>query len=343
MKYLIIIPFLFLACTNSVNQKMAGVIHFDTGFSLYQDTIYVDIKGGDLTHALKYNDKFYVLFQQYDSYDKRWLYIFSNGEVKKIVDFPTKLDAIYLDFFVKNDSIILKPYMEKQYYYFDTHNFIWKTIEQVDDLIFEDERFYIYSLDFGEWGGLTWFKDKTTDLEYTIAVTTPLVNRIDTVYYLTTPYEVLKIENPLQLHKCSTDARYANFQKKGKEYYRSNKSVGFSVIFCDTTYPYFSPNFPYKYKPNIVTSFVWQNELLHIYETDTVTYIAKIESNLMKPIDKIGKELFFYDGYSSYRCKNLNDNNALLKFRTKDESVFGLMEIVDNKISIHYLVNTTEL
>jgi len=35
-------PFLILACTNATNHKATNVIHFDSGFSLYQDTVFVN-------------------------------------------------------------------------------------------------------------------------------------------------------------------------------------------------------------------------------------------------------------------------------------------------------------
>ena len=339
---ILIIPFLFLACTNAANQKNVNVIHFDSGFSLYQDTIVVDIKGG-MTHALKYQDKYYVLFEQrvfkYGGYGKRWLYIIANGQIEKTVDCPPKMNTIYLDFYVKNDSIILKPYMDKQCYYLDIQNFIWREIDKTDDLIFEDEKFYVYSLDFGEWGGKTWFKDKKTGLEYITEATTPLVNKIDTTYYFTYSYKVLKIENPLILHKCNTDITYENIKKSGKCYSWYSEPIGFDVVYEDTTFNYFD----YSYKPHIVSSFVWQNELLHIYETDTATYIAKIENNSIKTIQKIGEELSFYSWYYSYRCSNLNGNNELLKFLTKDEQLFGLMDIVGNKVYVLNFVNNAEL
>jgi hypothetical protein len=339
---ILIIPFLFLACTNAESQKNVNVIHFDSGFSLYQDTIVVEIRG-KRTHALKYQDKYYVLFEQrvfkYGGYGKRWLYIIANGQIEKTVDCPQKMNTVYLDFYMKNDSIILKPYMDKQCYYFDVHNFEWKEIDKADDLIFEDEKFYVYSLDFGEWGGKTWFRDKKTGLEYITEATTPLVNKIDTTYYFTYPFKVLKIENPLKLNKCDDDITYGNIEKKEKWYSWYGEPIGFDVVYEDTTFNYFD----YSYKPHIVSSFVWQNELLHIYETDTATYIAKIENNSTKTIQKIGKELSFYSWYYSYRCRNLNGNNELLKIRTKDEQLFGLMDIVDNKVYVLNFLNNAEL
>ena len=340
----LIIPFLFLACTNAIGQKSTCVTHFDSGFSLYQDTIFVNIEG-KMTHALKYHDKFYALFVQsvikYGNSGKRWWCIFSDGEIEKNIFFSEKFGFRYLDFFVKNDSIILKQYMRKQCYSFDTQDYEWKEIEKTDDLIFEDEKFYVYSLDFGEWGGKTWFKDKKTGIEYEIEACTSLINKIDTTYYLTNKSKVLKIENPLNLNRCDEDVTYENIETSGKCYSWYGEPIGFDVVYEDITYDHFS--FYFSYQPHIVSSFVWQNELLHIYETSTATYIAKIENNAMKPIQKIGENLRFYNGYHSYRCKNMNGNNELLKFRTEDEQLFGLMEIIDNEVFIHYIKNDAVL
>lgn len=80
-----------MACSNAKDKKGSSVINLDSGYSLHQDTIYVDIKG-EMTHALKYHDKYYVLFEQrvlkYGGYGKRWLYIFSSGLLEKIIDCP---------------------------------------------------------------------------------------------------------------------------------------------------------------------------------------------------------------------------------------------------------------
>jgi len=362
---LFIIPFLFFACINAISQEITNILRFDSGFlfyqdtifvdideemthalnfdcgfSLYQDTIFVDIKG-EMTHALKYHDKFYVLFEQKVKFatTKSWLYIFTNGNIEKIVDFPKGLNTVYLDFFVKKDRIVLKPYMNMQNYCFDTKNYKWKKIDKADDLIFEDKNFYVYSLDFGEWGGKTWFKDKKTGIEYAIESRTPLVNKIDTTYYLTNGLIVKKIDNPLKLNKCDDDVTYENIEKDAKYTYWYGKPIGFDIVYKSLTTSY---NFDFSYKPYIVTSFVFQNELLHIYETDKETYIAIIENKKIRVIQKIANNLRFYNWHYSYRCKNLNGNNELLKFKTEDEKLFGLMEIIDNTIFIQYLKNKTK-
>lgn len=329
---------MLFACTNAENKENPSVINFDSGYSLHVDTIYVDIKG-EMTHALRYGDKLYVLFEQkvlkYGGYGKRWLYIFANGQLERFLDCPQEMEAVYLDFYEKNDSLILKPYMDKQSYYLDLKNYQWTKIEKTDDLIFEDEKFQVYSLNFGEWGGKTWFKEKKTGQEYVLEATTPLVNRIDSTYYLTSSFRVLKIENPRLLNKCSEDITYENIESTGKFYSWYGEPIGFDIVYKDTTFDYFD----FSYKPKIVSSFVLNNELLHVYETDTATYIARVENNSIKSIQKIIENIRFYNWYYSYRCKNLKGNNELLKFRTKDEQLFGLLEIIGNEIHVNYIYN----
>ena len=340
----LIIPILFLlSCTSATNKNATNRTNSIDKFCVKQDTIIVDIKG-KMTHALKFHDKYYALFEevavnQYGGYEKRWLYIFSQGEVEKKVDFPKNLEVTYLDFFVHNDSIILKPYMDDHIYTFDISNYSWKEINKVDDLIFEDEKYCVYSLNFGEWGGKTWFKDKKTGIEYELEDNTPLVNKIDTTYYLTNSFKILKVKSPLLLNKCQSEVTYENIDKNGKYTNWYGNPIGYKEIYRDSTFDYFNTS----YKPSIVSSFVLKNKLLHLYETDSATYIAEIENNSLKPVYKIADNLRFYNWSHSYRCRNQNGSNELLKFETKNKELTGLVDIVDNNVYIHYFTNRAEL
>ena len=76
-----------------------------------------------MTHALKFHDKYYVLFKEvtisnYGGYEKRWLYIFSQGEVEKKVEFPQGLDVTYLDFFRSQRQHNSKTLYGRPYFYF---------------------------------------------------------------------------------------------------------------------------------------------------------------------------------------------------------------------------------
>jgi len=335
---LIIMSFLFLACTNQ-KIKNENCVTYDSGFSICQDTIFVDIEG-EITHALKYHDKFYVLSSKSNPplisrYPyKRWLHIFSNGKIEKTIKFPDNLASFYLDFFVQNDSIILKPDMKDDDYYL-TKKLKWKKIDKTYDFIFEDEKYYVHSLDLGEWGGKTWFEDKKTGIKCLIELTTPLINKIDTTYYLTRGCTILKIENPLKLNIFT----YENIRWREKY----GEPIGFDTVYYDSSYDWFECSFTEKNWPYFVTSFVYQNELFHIYDKNEEIFIVKIEDKNIKYIQKIGDNFNFYGSSHSYRCKNLNGNNELLKFYTDDEQLFGLMEVIDNKILIHYFKNKADL
>jgi hypothetical protein len=339
---ILILSFTLFACNSSESQQNSNLTNFESGFSLIQDTISISVNGR-MTHALEYNDKYYVLFEQrlmkYGGYGKRWLYIFSNNELEKVIDCPEEMKTVYLDFYVQNDSIILKPYMDEQSYLFDNKTLKWNKIDKTDDLIFEDSDFYVYSLDFGEWGGKTWFKDKKTNSQYVLESTTPLINKIDNTYYLTNSFQVLKINNPRELTKCDSDVIYENIQKTGKNYSWYSQSKGYELIYEDEDVDYFD----FSYHPRIVNSFVFNNELLHIYETDTASYLSRIVNNKIQPFEKILDDVKFFNWYYSYRCKNLNGSNELLKFNTTNDQIYGLTTIKDNKIYATFLVNDVEL
>ena len=293
----------------------------------------------ELTHAVKYKSEFYCFFEEVKKdnsrRDMKFCFVFSNtGDDLKKIDVPNDIqNTVYYDLFVKNDKVFAKTYMDSETFYFDSEKSKWVKTNNADDLIFEDEKFYVYSLDFGEWGGKTWFKDKKTKLEYAIEATTPLVNKIDTTYYLTSSFKVLKIETPMTLNKCDNDVTYENIEKDAKYASWYGKPIGFNIVYQDTSARDY---FDFSYRPHIVSSFVWQNELLHIYETDRATYIAKADNNSIKPIQKIGNKLSFYDWHYSYRSKIQKDGRQLLKFKTNNK--FGLMEINGQDINTYNLI-----
>lgn len=335
------ISFLLLlySCNNS-GSKTSDIVH-DGMFKVFEDTITVSIKG-EPTHALKHGNKYYVLFKQKllnYGYPQRWVYILADGDVENIIDCSKEGKSVYLDFYNKNDSIILNPYMREESYYLDLNSYKWVEIKKDEDLIFEDEIFQVFSTDFGEWGGKTWFKEKATNQQYVTECTTPLVNKIDSTYYLTKLNKVIKIDNPRLLNKCSDDITYENIRKTKQAYRWYGEPIGYETVYQDTTYDYFEGVVNFK----IVSSFVFNNELLHVYTENKSTYIAKHSRYSVEPIQKIENIHRFFNWVHSYRCRNLNGKNELLKFRTNSVNLWGLMDIIDNKIYIHYIKIDEEL
>jgi hypothetical protein len=130
---ILILLFTLFACNSKESQQKTNTLNFESGFSLIQDSISINVNG-EMTQALKIKEKYYVLFEQrlmkYGGYGKRWLYIFSNNQLEKVIDCPEEMKTVYFDFYVQNDSIILKPYMKEQCYHFDNTNYIWNKIDK---------------------------------------------------------------------------------------------------------------------------------------------------------------------------------------------------------------------
>lgn len=62
---------------------------------------------------------------------------------------------------IRNDSIIAKSCTGKyETYFFNLKKESWQQIKEADDVLYEDDDYYITSIDYGEGGYTTWFKDK---------------------------------------------------------------------------------------------------------------------------------------------------------------------------------------
>ena len=105
---IIIISFTLFSCNSAESQQNSKVINFESGFSLIQDSISISVNG-EMTHALQFQDKYYVLFEQrlmkYGGYGKRWLYIFSNIQLERVIDCPNKCKLFIWSFICKTTPL----------------------------------------------------------------------------------------------------------------------------------------------------------------------------------------------------------------------------------------------
>lgn len=293
----------------------------------------------ELTHAVHYRNEFYCFFKEVlknnDRREINFCFAFSNdGKNLRKIEIPKDfVSSIYHDFFVKNDTLYLKSYMEGESYFFNIEKYKWVKTKTIDDLIFEDEMYSVFALDFGEWGGKTWFKDKKTSVEYEIELSSPIINKIDSTYYISGRNFVYKIDKPKLLNECDEEVTYKNIEKNGKYTTWYGKSIGYERIYKDTTEQNIFDN---QFIPHIVSSFVWQNELLHIYVTKTETFVARIDKNAIIPIQTIGTKQRFFNWVNSYRCKIQKDGSQLLKFRSQNK--FGLITLNGENIDTYYLI-----
>lgn len=291
------------------------------------------------THAVKHKDLFYCFFNEVKKgnygQDIKFFFIFSEkGDNLRKIEVPKEIqNTVYFDLFLRNDTIFAKTYINSKTFYFDRDKQKWENTSKVDDMIFEDDRFYFTYIDFGEWGSTTWIKDKQTAVEYELASSGEIVNRIDSTYYITSGLRILKIDNPAKMKASNSNYLYEGIKKK--DYSEGTNSLqGAEIIFKDTTFSEWDW-INKEPKLRIATSFVRENKLYHVCVDSTKTFIAELKGGQMKPIQQIDKKLSFFDWYYSYRSKMQKDGSQLLKFKKNNK--FGIMEINRQTINIYSL------
>lgn len=338
---LVFIAYLF-SCSVCSNEHQTRVYSTHDGkFIISKSTLDINLKPYvsqnkvKLTHAIKYRDVYYCLFtDKKESYSKYFFEISTNGTIKNEVKLPIDINnCYYLDLFVLHDTIFCKPYMNHKSYYLNLQLLKWVEVPKPDDVIYEDDRYYVTYMDFGEWGSSTWFKDKLSGKEYELSSSASIINRIDNSYYVSGGSKVLKIDNPLNLKQCNKEYYYQVV--KSKKYSNgTNSQLGAEIIYEDTTYSQWRFKEPNIY---IATSFKVNNKLFYFCTDSTKSYIAKLENKKMMPILCFDERYSTFDWYYSYRCKIQNYDFQLLKFSNDTNDKIGFVEINENKIKITHL------
>lgn len=332
---LLLIFILYSFCSITAQEK---------NFIVTRDTIHVNIEGA-LGHSLMVGDKFYCFFQGQNpngaSIGKKKMYIISsNGRVEHCIDdLPEDFQSYYPDFHLRNDSILYKIYYgDRDTYLFEKETLKWKKISTTDDLIYEDDKYYVTSLDFGEWGDATWFRNKATGTEYQLGVTTPKVNRLGDSYFLSLGNRILEISDPRTMQECSPEEYYRSTINNRKFYDELYYDKGAKTIYLSSRKSYFE--FLREECPMYIrTSFVSNKKLYHLLVDSCKLYIAVLEGENLKKINTLATDLNVYSYSNNYRSSIQKDGNQTLKFTTKDEKMSGLMKIKGDTIALHYITN----
>lgn len=287
---------------------------------------------GSLGPAVKNKNNFYfILGSNYRYLNTYHFYsLSSDGKTFKEISLPDKMFNGFYDIFLRNDSVVAKSqYNGQSEFCFDSNNLKWKEIQQSDDKVYEDANFYVTFLDFGEWGGTIWFRDKKTGIEYETASSRPIINKINNCYYITTDYHVREIENPFALKRCKPGDYYKLVKTKDliDGFKGSDSEVG-TILLYESAYTMDKKNI------RISTSFVSNEQLYHICVSDQKTFLAKISEGKMKVIKVLGNDM------EVYKDSPISGNEKqFLKFYTSNSSKFGFIEVSSKEISIHYLKN----
>lgn len=190
---------------------LLGNVCSGQSLSISSDTTEVEIRG-NVRPWIAYKDlilAFYETNNPYSSKGELHFYIIdSKDKTKKKIFVPEELQAFYIDLYVKNDTVYTTEYWNQKTYYFDFQSYEWVKTKKGDDLIYEDEDYYVTSLDFGEWGGSTWFIDKETKSQFEIGVTTPIINLYGGDYYVEAGRTVYRLSDPTELKASDSPYEY---------------------------------------------------------------------------------------------------------------------------------------
>lgn len=299
-------------------------------FKIDSDTTYFKSPSSS-SFILKNDDKFYMFAEQdlhpYTTQEAKFLKIFKSKKIEFETQISDNMNTVYIDFFKKNDSILYKKYLDNDTYYLDK-KFSWiKTAYKSDDLIYQDKYFYVTSLNFGEFGQRTWFKDKKTKREYDFDLFVSIINKIKNDYYITKSKNIYLLSNPKTLRKTPQSDYYNNYKNSNKYSNSYKDSNALKILFSTDKKDFY-----------IATSFVFNNRLYHICRESESTYIGEIIDKKITIVQELPKDIIPFSKYFNYRNK-IQNNKQIVQFLTKENNLTGIIEINNNKVTLFYFKN----
>ena len=343
MKKSILLLLLFFFAIQSFAQEHKINISIDTTYiklkQITKPAVNIYLK-----NAVKFNNKYYCIINEsslINSYGdiNRFIIISEKGDSLEEVELPYKfIHSSYSDLFIYKDRVTIKDYYDAITYYLDTIQNKWIETEEADDLIYEDEEFYVTYMDFGEWGSTTWFRDKKTNKEYDI-VGFPNVLRLNGKFYLIGDGVIYILDDVFKLNPCREDYYYNKLKENSSKIDIEGSGNFSNLIECfrDTN------NDPYSFFENkfsIISSFISDNKLYHICSDTIKNYIGYVSNKNMLIIDTLPSNINLFNSSHSYRCKIQKDNSQIIKFNQKeDKNQFGFIEIKNNNVKIRYFIH----
>lgn len=319
------------------------VLSFISGKSQEIDVAYQEIEihiPGEPGPWLKYKDKYYCYFGRDNDmfstgYTQYFYVLDKKGRILSEVEVPEELQTFYYDLYIKNDTIFTTEYYENETFWLNENKQKWQKTNKGIDLHYEDKDYVVYCRDFGEWGGVTWFEDKLTKIQYEVGAITPIINKHNNSYYLTESHSIIKIDDPkkLELSNHQYDYKRAVLSER---YWRegSYDTRGTEILFEKTDDNYFNPTF------SIATSFAINNQLYHLYSDSISTKIGILQENKLIPVYTFTSKLKpFYHNYDT-RNRIQNNRYQTVQFTTESKHVYGIIEIDDKRVNVITFNNT---
>lgn len=328
----IIVPILLLGSCSEAENERVEVLNCSelSGIKVCQDTMFLDIPGY-VTKGALYHDNYYLFFHDINDRDKlgnpnpdKLYRISKNGRKIKEIACPEPFESsFHCSFTIRNDSLIVYTQWKDETYSLNPKTLKWTKVESRPPVLYEDDEFRVSHICRGEFGGIVSFWDKKNgnyyDARSTCAVT---VNKRNNNYYVTSLDDMLsrsrivQVANPRKLHKRDSNPESDWFK------YLPQLDTGTEVLLDSAWLP-------------IQSSFLYKNNLFHIYSSDSTSSIGKIhDGNLKKHLS--------LNIFPSFQHRLPNNDQFLTffsknNFRFEGTFDFGIMEIIDGELRIHYI------
>ena len=287
---------------------------------------------------IKNNGKFYCYFEtdngSMSTAATNHFYILdTEGTILKKVELPEELHTIYYDLYLKNDTLFTTDYYKQHTFYLDEKEAVWKATNKNPHIYYQDELYVVYSMDFGEWGAVTWFEDRQTGKQYEVYAKTPVVNRFENTYYLISDEEILKISDPKKLEESTDPYNYEKYTAEKKHFREGSfsfkgavsvKSFEASII----------------HKPTPKTSFLLNNELYFLFEEQNKTGIYVLENGKINLIWTLQPNMHLYRRYYDTRNPIWDKNQQSMQFVTDQSNVYGIIAVDGKKMELTSFTNT---
>ena len=308
-------------------------------FIVTTDTLKVEIKknGGK---SIFFNGNFHQI-----SYGDKMMYIFdTNGVILQTISLPQEIHRYTsYNLHVENGTLFISDERKESTYCFDEKALVFYQTKFRHFKLYQDSLFNVYSVCKGEWGGTIYFEEIKNGsglivdaislypfTKYQFAqnyrvyeanVQCPIVvNKIEDIYYLTAYYRhakgynhVYKIVNPYMMEESELDF---------KNIYRKNYFSGIETLFSYSSY---------EMPLDIHTSFVLNDELLHLYSDKDGTFVGIIDNKKMTPIYSFGFNFF------SEFIYQIDASQQVLKFRTPDWKYGGIFLLKENQFQFYFI------
>lgn len=362
----------------------AYIASYAQQFRLVEDTVRINasdyispISKFQMRWSVKYKGYYFCIFRESELYrytlSKYRLLVFpESGQNIVEVGLPKDFrSSNYGDLFVRHDTLYLRPYHIKDGlggYYFDMDAWQWKPVEVISDVIYDDDRYSVATIDCGEWGSYTWFiekegvgdgsgvalnpdKSKTSLRQYIMPGMLNRIIRKDNVYYfiLDSHVDTLALLNG-KAQPCGAGYRYEDaamheydFQSKMNRH-RWDGVASVPSIFRITGRDEVTDWYHWggKTYDTVFSSAVLYNGDIYYLVNDTKkTYVAGLEDGrLVEKLD-LGRRYHFFTMHDCYRGVNRSSDYCFEQFEV-NKNEYGILEMKDNEVHVCHIIHNQD-